>query len=440
MKTINDIIFCFDTEDFTCNESADAIRDLANILKDEGIRGNFCVVGLLAEQLTNWKRDDVFEALSHHEIQLHSYAHTLHPMINEYTDTENFSTAYDRFITEESKGLELLKKHLHTEKVYAAVPPGNSKSYVALYGYADMGIPAYCDTVIDSPDGGLYFCNALHMQYMISLESVFYYNSKTFDELIEWFGKRKRTIIYTHPNRVLFKEFWDEKNYFKKNRHPFGEWEMCEKESSENIERYYSGLKALIRRLKSEGYFRFKTISDIVKEENSKPERVVKHSDITSIYERLLQNFSYINSPCSLSISDIFKAAVHFINSKDDFYPGKVYGFLYPPNGVKEAVTLNAEDIRNAVKAYDFSGFLPHEISVGNTIIGPADFLFAMLKMLSCTEATIHIEPRDNLPCLDSQPKLRDIHFKGTWMHSDDFQDDYLSDRLRLQSWTMRPV
>ena len=76
---MTDIIISFDTEDYTNQEAADAIRDEANLLREEGITGCFNVVGLLAKQLVAWERRDVLEALSHHEIGLHTYGHSLHP-------------------------------------------------------------------------------------------------------------------------------------------------------------------------------------------------------------------------------------------------------------------------------------------------------------------------------------------------------------------------
>ncbi|MCL1952830.1 MAG: hypothetical protein FWF60_08395, partial [Oscillospiraceae bacterium] len=95
---MTEILFSFDTEDFTSCEAADAIRDLAELLRQEGIRGSFCVVGLLARQLSAWGREDVKRALTHHEIQFHSYGHTLHPLINEYTDREDYAAAREEFL------------------------------------------------------------------------------------------------------------------------------------------------------------------------------------------------------------------------------------------------------------------------------------------------------------------------------------------------------
>ena len=55
-------VFYFDTEDYTCDRSNDAIRDIANILKSEGVKGNFNVVGFLALRLVELGRHDVIEA------------------------------------------------------------------------------------------------------------------------------------------------------------------------------------------------------------------------------------------------------------------------------------------------------------------------------------------------------------------------------------------
>ena len=89
-----ELMFFFDTEDFTSNRSADAIVDLAGIMTDEGVTGHFAIVGLLAKQLENWGRTDVVAALKPHIIGTHTYGHSLHPDICEQTDYEDFGKAY----------------------------------------------------------------------------------------------------------------------------------------------------------------------------------------------------------------------------------------------------------------------------------------------------------------------------------------------------------
>ena len=74
---------------------------------------------------------------------------------------------------------------------------------------------------------------------------------------------------------------------------------------------------------------------------------------------------------------------------------------------------------------------------VGDKKIGPADFLMAAIDVLLGAD-TVKIVPKPQLPSLDVMPRLRDVKFKGGWIQSDSFEDNYISKRLRLQSWTMR--
>ena len=62
------VVFFFDTEDFIQPRSADAIRDIANILASEGVRGHFAMIGYLGQKLVEWRRTDVLDALNdaHH--------------------------------------------------------------------------------------------------------------------------------------------------------------------------------------------------------------------------------------------------------------------------------------------------------------------------------------------------------------------------------------
>ena len=430
---MTEVLFSFDTEDFTSNEAADAIRDLANLLREEGVRGNFCVVGLLARQLSAWGRDDVKEALSYHEIQFHSYGHTLHPLINEYTDLEDYSLARGEFLRREGEGLGLLREHLGVKEVYAACPPGQSFSYVAFYGYPEMGIPAYIDTVIDSPAGGLWFCNGLHMQYLVSLESIFYDNCMTIPQVMDWFRTRKRAVIYTHPNRVLFREFWDVLNYDKENLRPCGGWLPCKKEPPERVAHYYAELRRLIRAMKADGSFTFTTVSQVLEAERQKPRRVIRRTDIPGFREALRGQISPVGRFCA---ADILQAAVHFLlTDEDTFYPGKAYGFLYEPRGITAPVTVTAREVRALAKTLDFSTFLPPQIGP----LGPADFLAAALGIL-CGAGEARLTPQPQQIDLDPYPKLRDLRLRGSWRHSDVFEDRWLSDRLRWQAWTLREL
>ena len=440
---MTDVIFSFDTEDFTSSEAADAIVTEANILKDEGVRGCFCLVGLLAKQLSAWGRADVIEALSHHEIDSHSYGHTLHPTINEYTDIEDYQAAHDEVIRQETLALDYIREATGRDRVFAACPAGTSKSYAAMYAYADMGIPVYCDTVCDTADDrGVWYCNIYQMEYSVGCdgEDGLYMSDdeermkKTLDRM----AGLRHAIVYTHPHMSLFAQHWDSVNYFKENKHPFGEWEKAPRLPRETSERFYASMRRFVRMVKADPRFNITTYEEIAARHAALPPRVIRRSDIPALRAALKERFYNVTSPDSFCVSDIFHACREMLLGRDEHVCGRVFGFLSAPQCAEKAVSVSAGEMKESAASLPEDGFLPVTIGVGGKKIGPADWLYAALDIL-CGEDEAEVIPgRPQLPSLDEIPQTRDLELKGTWCHSDSFTDLYLSDRLRWQCWTMR--
>jgi hypothetical protein len=114
-----------------------------------------------------------------------------------------------------------------------------------------------------------------------------------------------------------------------------------------------------------------------------------------------------------------------------------VYRFLDKPYEIDKRITVSSSDIIKACDQIKDGEFLPAKIKVGEEYIGPADWLIGALEVLNGATC-VDILPKPQLPSLDCMPEVRDSDFKGTWQHSDSFEDKYLSNRLRYQSWTMR--
>ena len=242
----------------------------------------------------------------------------------------------------------------------AALPPGNSMSYVAMYTYADWGIPLYPGSLFHTPDGaGVYFCNGFHADYDHCMEGLFAeedYDVKTF---LDSAASRRRVFLYNHPNRVLYRIFWDAVNYNGVNRHPMYEWEEPQRCTPGETARYYRRLRELLDALATDSRFRICTVDEL--------------------RDRALA------AQCG---------------------PDR---------------------------------FLPPYFDLGGRHIGPADLLFAMLGAAEGAEAVTVTPRRQQCEYEDVYPALRDLRFAGTWMHAEDFADRFLSDRLRLQAWTIRP-
>ncbi|MBR2443906.1 MAG: hypothetical protein IKB27_00725 [Clostridia bacterium] len=436
---MTDIIFSFDTEDFTSSRAADGILYEANLFREEGVTGCFCVVGLLAKHLKEWGRTDVIEALSHHEIGTHTYGHTLHPMINEYTDIEDFEEAQKELIRQETLGIEYIKNTLGVDKVWAACPPGNQKSYVAMYGYHKMGIPIYADTFCDTEKGtGAYYCNIFHAYYAFGIE--WFLRDATEEQIKEKLNElaqRERAVIYTHPNMIIKEDFWDAVNYHKENLVPFGQWIEPKDLPQEITDTVLKNMRLLIRLIKNDPRFRIITYSQLANELKNDGERIVTKEQVKEIYTHLQKGLFPMQKPYSLSLADMTLACRDLLQGKKEHLCGDVYGFLSKPYEITEEFTLSKDDIISACDQIKDGEFLPEKIKVGNEYIGPADWLYGALEVLLGAKS-VTVKPKPQLPSLDCMPEVRDSAFKGTWQHSDSFEDKYLSNRLRYQSWTMR--
>ena len=435
---MTDVIFSLDTEDFTSNRSADAVYREAEVFREEGIRAGFCIVGLLAEQLENWGRRDVLDALKHHDIGTHTYGHSLHPTINEYTDIESYTDAHAEFIRQETKAVNMIKHATGRYPIFSC-PPGNQKTYVGMYGFSDLDIPIYADTYCDTADGeGAFYCNIYQAQYTFSLESFFQNNSEEFMlEKLNELSEYKRVIIFTHPNAAVFNSTWDIENYCKKNLCEFGQWKEPPRKSEEETERFYESIRNFVKLVKADKRFNITSYSELASTLSKEKKRIVRKIDIPYLDDALSKEFYAVRKPISLSLSDIFLACHTFLNGNDEHICGKVYGFLDTPYAISEPVTVTATDVIATAKAMDVSAFLPEKIMVGDVFLGPADYMRAALKVLQ-GEALVTVAPDTQLPSLEALPKTNNCNFKTWIIQSDDFEDNYLSKRLKLQSWTLR--
>ena len=128
------------------------------------------------------------------------------------------------------------------------------------------------------------------------------------------------------------------------------------------------------------------------------------------------------------------------LRGEDSFLPGNAYGFLERPIGVDAPVSVSRAEMVEAARRMDVSGFLPSTVEVGGKMIGPADFLFAALELLTTSNDSVKVNPRDQLGPYTIMPKLEKLGFSDTWLHCPppEYEDTHTSDRLRWQLWTLR--
>ncbi len=450
-----EVIISFDTEDFSCARAAEPIKQTALLLKDEGVRACYNMVGLLAKQLIAWGRFDVLDALKYHEIDFHSLDHSIHPTLVEYTDIEDYDAAHDMIVRKESEGMGMVRAATGVTDFKAAVPPCSNASYVVQYFYAESGIKVYSGGYAYMPKGdNLWMFDMLQTEYNATLEWYLFRDEFNVESFMDMVAQRKRFVICNHPNRITHDEYWDMVNYNRENKHPWGEWEEAKRHTDYEILRFYERLRLLVQRMKAarnedgSPRFKFVTYGDII--ESVSRERVVSRSDM-AVYRDALKKavtednfhpliFTGIGVE-PISLSECLYSAAKFATTDDESVDladsPLLKGFLYMPQGVESNVTVTRDALLDAAKSIDFEKFLPTSFNCNGTSIGPLDLLMGLLDVLvdGASEATI--TPKPQQPNLDEFPVLRDFFIGGTGLYTPEFKDKYISERYRLQAWTM---
>ena len=438
---MTNVILSFDTEDIINERGADGTLRCARILREEGVKGCFNIIGLLPDVLRKWGRDDVFEELSYHEIDYHSHTHSIHPTINEFTDEEDYYATFEKFKKIEAEGINKVKSAFKRDKLPAMCVPGNCSSYLAHYAYADLGFDFFSgDDIYDKVHyRPVYCCNTVSLHYARSLDKILFTDSKEeISTFIEESARKKHTMVFFHhPQRSICKSFWDADNYNKKNTDEEN-WIKSEIHDERDTDRFYENFRFFLRYLKSDPDFNITTYGELNKA-ISEPERKITLADLKTIREQLRESFFPVTVPDSYCLSDIFLGAKNLLLGKEDHVCKKAYGFLSTPYSAENKTTLTKDEAIKLAESIDENDFLPSVFCVNGKRVGAADLLWAFLSFLLDGVSTYTIEP--NTPWqidLDEFPALRDLNYKGSWIHANTLNDDYLSNRLRLQTWTIR--
>ena len=430
------IIFSFDTEDFINPKGVDGILNTAEILEKAGIRGCYNVVAWFAQALVKWGRKDAIEALCRHEIETHSMRHLHHPTICEYTDIDDFDEAMRLFRTEEDNALQIMQDIFGNDSFYAACAPGNSLSYVARYGYADMGIPIYDgdSAVNDIVQNRPVTCSNIDcLVYNYCMDNFPHLDKEDILKRIDEIANYDIFIAYHHPQKSRIDQFCDLLNFVGHNRE---EWIESNPLPAEATAKFIENFQFFVDTLKKDSRFEFVTYKDIA-EIYAPGERIIRQSDIPELKRLLDEDFFPVTLPDSYSISDILLACRDFLLGKEEHKCEKVYGFLNPPFAITQPVKVSAEDMRKSATQIEDGKFLPTEIWVGDKKLGTADWLRAALIILSGKSEAV-VSPDKWQIDLSEFPTLRDMELKSFVIYPEEFEDKYISDRCRLQTWTIR--
>ena len=433
------LIFRYDTEDYVNEYAAEGILRAIRPLDAAGITGCFVITGKLIPALRKWGREDVIRALARHEIGTHSLGHSAHPTINEYTDIADFDEALSRFLQEENACIAILKEAFGEDIVINATSaPGNSVSYVAQYGYAELGIREYLggftrDEVGNRP---IYFCNVINTSTSFCLDTLYKLTRAEIDGVIEELAGKAVAILCHHPAMNMLREFWDKVNYDGVNT-PEEEWRESARLSEAETVTWSENYAYFIEKVKNDPRFEIVTSEKIEERHFPVRDRVIDKAVLKQVRGQIEESFFPVTVPDSYSLCDLVFACRDLLLGKEKHICGKVFGFLSAPESIVTPVTLTREELTTAAKEIPDT-FLPTVLHAGEKRIGVSDFLRATLVLLTENIDTVTAIPAPWQISLEEFPILEKLNLKGSWVHTKDFEDAYISSRSRLQSYTIR--
>jgi hypothetical protein len=442
---VTKILFSFDTEDYINSAAEEGVMRLARALEAEGLRGCFCVV---AEAAQAWRRRGshaLLGALRAHEVNGHSWRHSWHPNIAEYSEDADWDRSLARFLREERYGMDVVMDVCHRDRLWAFIKPGNATSAQAIYGYTLLGSSVFGDGILSSQRGrGLWYCNALNLSYDWNMEEPLIRQpvSALQPKLDEW-ATWHRVILYAHPTKTIHTEFWDGINMRHGNPPTWGDWKPSPQRPREDIERFFASFCGLIRMLKAHGGFEFETYEDAWRAQPAPTRRQLNTARLQLMLSRAAERLTWQADQAtgeSYTPAELFAAAVDVLAGRID--PWDAWAAMGPvsePQAITEPVTLSAEAIRAAAAALRPVVYIPAAVQVGRATLGPGDFLRAMAQALQGNDA-IRLTPGPQLPEAADWPALAQRVTSSDWLYPVGWTSEWVDKRLRWQAWTVRPA
>lgn len=436
---MTEVIFSFDTEDYTNPAADETILRLAETLRAENIRASFNIVAALAEALVERGRQDILDALRYHEINYHSFRHSWHPVPVEYSDTSDWDGPYQNLVSEEGPGIDIVKRVFQRDRLFVAVPPGNCVTAQALFAYPKMGLPMCVSSfpLRGTPGQTIYYCGSLYVENNAFWDSLLLREGLAglLEKVAEW-RTWERLVICMHPNITYYKTFWDGENLNGGNHVTWGQWRLAERRPPEVIEQFYADFTEAVRTLKRDPHFTFTTFEHVLG--STPPRKPLAPSKLVSLLESIRERFFFSGGPGeSYSLADIFGACVHFLSgSQLDYVPRDITGPEDEPCGVSGPVRVETQDLHAAACQMMDAACIPHRISVGSQSIGPRDFMEASRQIFT-GRPHAQIIPQNQAPEINGFYHLDEARLAGTWLYTADFKDEWVSKRLKWQAWTI---
>ena len=224
---VAEIVVSFDTGDCTCAKDADGILDLTRLCLEEDVVPHHQVAGELANKLVEWGRADVVDVMRDSFIGTQTRCHTLHPDILEMSDGAGFLEAKDGDIWYGGQ------RRIRCEFNFESFLPQTRERICKRW-----------------PEDG--------------------------DSLLDAWAQLDRFCLYCHPNEVYSTESRDALNCRCENKAKSGEWAQPKMRDPQEAAKYLSDIRGVLRALREDPRFVFKTLPELAAVEKPRVPITVK--------------------------------------------------------------------------------------------------------------------------------------------------------------------
>ncbi len=263
------VLLWFDTEDYLLPASDDALLRLARFLTDEQVRATFKIVGEKARVLERRRRQDILEALRHHEVGYHTDFHSVQPSPAMFLSGLGWFEGVDEFDRREHQGfLDVARITGQTPSCYGQ--PGSSwgpQSYGALRRW---GVPVYLDAGdhIDVDGRPFWYAGILTLYSLqhtlrteLGGEADLLEAQRRFQESYHALVAEGGGIIsiYYHPCEFVHREFWDAVNFSRGANPPREAWKIPPAKAPAESETAFRTFENFVRFIRGHAGVRFRT-------------------------------------------------------------------------------------------------------------------------------------------------------------------------------------
>jgi hypothetical protein len=293
-----DTALFFDVEDiFSPAElgNDDSIKQLATILTEEGLRGNFMIIGDRALVLKERGRKDVIDSLGPHEVGLHTRS-ARHPEVPEYVAGKSWKEGVSECLKREREGSEIIRDvfgkpcaALSTHNIFAAPHSQRVAAILGLpYVYATpaapplynlswyagaLGLPWGSPTLDNKP----LLCHMEEFDEKYPDDQAFEAHLRKTDQHLDTClaaGQPYFTFFLIHPQRVRLKDFIDiywcpnGVNYPKER---WGTYGRPQQYSSEQVKTLLANFRRLARWIRNDPRLNVMTVPELVQKYGKQP-------------------------------------------------------------------------------------------------------------------------------------------------------------------------